>query len=249
MTSIRRRMEGGEQLLGAFVQLRDTTAAEFIGGLGLDFMCLEAEHSGFTTTAIQAMVAAAGLTATPALVRVPGADPIAIAAALDAGAAGIIVPRVDTAEQAAAVVQATRYPPFGQRGLGPSRASGFGVRIPEYLARANDDLLLAIQVETAAAVDNLDALLAVDGIDMMFVGPGDLSCSLGIADMGGAEMRRIVGGLLDRTAAAGHLRGVFAGAPDGARGWRQVGAELVILGSDLMWLAAGITEAAAIARD
>jgi 4-hydroxy-2-oxoheptanedioate aldolase len=247
--TVRTQMESGEQLLGTFVQLRDPTAAEFGGRLGLDFLCIEAEHSGHSTVSVQSMVSAAALAPAPALVRVAGGDPIVISAALDAGAEGIIVPRIDTAAQAAAVAAWARYPPKGGRGLGPGRAAGFGATIPQYLARANRELLVAIQVETAAAVDNLDALLAVDGIDMIFVGPGDLACSLGIADMGGPEMQEIVASVLTRTAAAGRLRGVFAPTAAHARAWRESGAELVILGSDLSWLAAGVSGAVAAARD
>jgi 4-hydroxy-2-oxoheptanedioate aldolase len=157
----------------------------------------------------------------------------------------VIVPRVDDAAGAAGAVAATRYPPIGERGLGPSRATGFGVDIPAYLKRANDDLLLAIQVETGAAVDALDSLLEVDGVDMIFVGPGDLGCSLGIDDPKDPELRRIVESIITRSRDAGRLAGVWAANTADAARWRDAGAELVILGSDLIWLARGVTAALA----
>jgi 4-hydroxy-2-oxoheptanedioate aldolase len=233
-------MEDGERLTGTFVQSPDPGACEFLGRLGFDLLCLEGEHSAMGVETVQRLVAAADLAPVPALVRVAGNEPIAIAAALDAGAAGIVVPRIDSGADAAAAVAATRYPPQGTRGLGPSRAAGYGVRIRDYLGRANRELLLAIQVESQAAVENLDSILAVEGVDMIFVGPGDLACSLGIDDPSSPELREEVESVLERSRAAGRLTGVFTGAPDDARRWRDSGTDLVILGSDLTWLARGV---------
>ena len=100
-----------------------------------------------------------------------------IAAALDSGARGILVPRVSSAAQAAAAVEAARYPPLGRRGVGPGRAASYGYRIPEYLAGANAELVVALQVETAEGLDNVDAIAATEGVDVVFVG-GDLSVSI-----------------------------------------------------------------------
>jgi 4-hydroxy-2-oxoheptanedioate aldolase len=241
----RARLLAGEALTGTFVQSHDPGQFEFLGRLGFDFLCVEGEHSAMGVESVRALVAAGALAPIPAMVRVAGNDPIAIAAALDAGAAGVVVPRVDDAEGAAAAVAATRYPPLGERGLGPSRATGFGVDIPAYLARANDTLLLAVQVETRAAVDNLDAILAVDGVDMIFVGPGDLGCSLGIDDPTDPELTGTVESILRRTREADRLAGVWAPAPSAAARWREAGAQLVILGSDLIWLARGVQSALA----
>jgi 4-hydroxy-2-oxoheptanedioate aldolase len=236
-TTVRRRMEAGEGLVGTFVQGHDTAAMELLGGLGLDLLCVEAEHSAMGPETIRGLVAAADVAGAPALVRVSGNDATAIAGALDAGAQGIVVPRVDSAPEAVAAVASTRYPPVGVRGLGPGRAAAYGGDIPAYLERANADLLLAVQVETRAAVDGLDSLLEVDGVDMFFVGPGDLACSLGIADPRDPEL------ILSRTAAAGRLTGIFAGDPEAAKRWRAAGADLVILGSDFTWLGAGVKAA------
>jgi 4-hydroxy-2-oxoheptanedioate aldolase len=238
--TLRARIEAGERLTGTFVQSRDPGSCEFLGRLGFDLLCIEGEHSAMAAETVQALVAAADLAPIPSLVRVAGNEPVAIAAALDAGAHGIVVPRVETAEQAAAAVAAARFPPQGARGLGPSRATGFGAQITEYLARANRDLLLAIQVETRAAVDGLDSLLSVEGLDMIFVGPGDLACSMEIADLTGPEVHVAVESVLERSRAAGRLTGVFAGTPADAKRWRDAGTDLVLLGSDLTWLAKGV---------
>ncbi len=239
----RARMEVGEKLVGTFVQSHDTAAAEFLAGLGLDLLCVEAEHSAMGPETVRGLVAASELGGVPALVRVNGNDATAIAAALDSGAQGIIVPRVDSAADAAAAVASTRYPPDGSRGLGPGRAAAYGGDIPAYLERANRELLLAIQVETRAAVDDLDAILAVDGVDMIFVGPGDLACSLGIADPSSPELLETIESILRRSADAGRLTGIFAPGADAANRWREAGAALVVLGSDLVWLAQGVSSA------
>jgi 4-hydroxy-2-oxoheptanedioate aldolase len=236
---VRERLTAGERLVGVFMQLRDPAAYEWVGRLGFDVLCVEAEHSSVTVETMQSVTAFGELTPSAMIARVTGNDPLAIAGALDAGVQGIIVPRVSSAAEAAAAVAATRYPPAGQRGLGPSRATGYGADIPAYLARANGDLLLAIQIETREAVDQLDDLLAVDGVDLIFVGPGDLACSLGVP-FGGPEVRSVVSDVLERARAAGRLTGVWSGSAADAAAWRAAGVGLVILGSDLMWLAAGV---------
>ena len=131
------------------------------------------------------------------------------------------MPRVDTPAEAAAAVAASRYPPDGQRGLGPAWATRYGARLPEYRASANERLLLAVQVETRAALDGLDGLLAVAGLDLIFVGPGDLGCSLGIDDPRSEELMGTVESVLRRAAAAGRLTGVFAADATDARRWRE----------------------------
>jgi 4-hydroxy-2-oxoheptanedioate aldolase len=241
----RARMRAGEALTGTFVQSHDPGQCEFLGRLGFDFLAVEGEHSAMGIETVQSLVSAAALAPIPALVRIAGNEPIAIAAALDAGAAGVIVPRVDDPTGAIAAVAATRYPPIGERGLGPSRATGFGVDIPAYLKRANEDLLLAIQVETAAAVAALDSLLEVDGVDMIFVGPGDLGCSLGIEDPTSAVLQGIVESIITQSREHGRMAGVWAANTADAARWRDAGAELVILGSDLIWLARGVQAALA----
>jgi 4-hydroxy-2-oxoheptanedioate aldolase len=248
MTSVRARLSRGDQLLGTFVQLRDPASCERAARCGLDVLVMEGEHSGMGVETIQQLVAATQLTAARALVRVAGNDPVLIAAALDAGADGIIVPRVNTVAEARDAVDAARYPPVGHRGLGPSRATAYGDDIFGYLVRANDELLVAIQVETREALENLDELLGVPGVDLFFVGPGDLAVSLGIEDPASPELRNAIESVLAGAREAGRLAGVFAATPVDAARWREAGVELVVLGSDLTWLAAGLGAAVVESR-
>lgn len=248
MTGVRARLSRGEQLLGTFVQLRDPAACELAARCGLDVLVIEGEHSSMGVETIQQLVAATQLTPARALVRVAGNDPVLIAAALDAGADGVIVPRIGTAAEARDAVDAARYPPVGHRGLGPSRATAYGADIFGYLRRANDDLLVAIQVETREALEHLDELLGVPGVDLFFVGPGDLSVSLGIEDPASPELREAIESVLAGAREAGRLAGVFAATPAVAARWRSAGVGLVVLGSDLGWLAAGLGGAVAELR-
>lgn len=239
--ALRGRILAGERLAGPFVQTAHPAVPELLGSLGVDFVCIDQEHSAMGPETVQALVAGAGVSSVPALVRVADATPHHIAAALDAGAAGVLVPRVSSAAAARDVVRWSRYPPLGERGLGPGRAAGYGRAIPELLARANDEVLVAVQIETRAAVDALDEILVVEGVDLLFVGPGDLSASLGL-DGGLADPRlpEVVAGILRRARAAGRATGVFA--PDARTGasWQAEGVQLLVLASDLALLAGAV---------
>ncbi len=154
---------------------------------GLDFVCIDWEHSQISRERIEDLIRACDVHAVPAMVRVPGHAPEAIAAVLDAGAQGVLVPRVSTAHRARAAVQATRYPPIGARGVGPGRAAAYGYRIPDYLTAANDGIALAIRVETAEGLANIEEISEVDGVDVIFIGPGDLSVSIDAMGPNGRE--------------------------------------------------------------
>jgi 4-hydroxy-2-oxoheptanedioate aldolase len=128
--------------------------------------------------------------------------------------------------------------------MGPGRASGYGRRIAESLARADEETLVAVQIETRAALDVLDEILGVDGVDLIFVGPGDLSVSLGLAGgLADPRLRPVVEDVLDRAAAAGKATGVFAADVEGGAGWLARGVGLVLVGSDLGFLAAAVEHA------
>lgn len=227
-----------ERVAGPFVQTPHPVVPELLGRLGVDFVCIDQEHSGLGPETVQSLVAAAALGGVPALVRVADATAHHIAAALDAGAAGVLVPRVSSAAAARDVVRWSRYPPAGERGLGPGRASGYGRAIPELLARANTEVLVAVQIETRAAHDALDEIVAVDGVDLVFVGPGDLSASLGLeGGLADPRLRDVVAGILHRAREAGRATGVFALDAGSAAAWWAEGVELVVLSSDLGLLA------------
>jgi 4-hydroxy-2-oxoheptanedioate aldolase len=238
---LRVRLRDGGRAVGTFVQTPSPVVPELLGQLGVDFVCIDQEHSALGPESVQALVAGAALGRTPGLVRVADASAHHIGSALDAGAAGVLVPRVSSAAAAQDVVRWSRYPPTGERGLGPGRAAGYGRGIPDALARANDEVLVAVPIETRAAVDAFDEILAVAGVDLIFVGPGDLSASLGLAGgLADPALRGIVEDLLARARAAGRLTGMFALDAERARPWLDDGVQLVIVGSDLELLAGAV---------
>jgi 4-hydroxy-2-oxoheptanedioate aldolase len=219
-----------------------------VSGLGLDFVCVEAEHSPMTRENVHALVAAAALGGTPALVRVADNAVVEIAGALDAGAAGVIVPRVDSADEAAAAVRAARFPPAGARGIGPGRATGYGRSVPEYFERANDETLVAVQIESGRAVRDAAAIARVDGLDLVFVGPGDLAASLGVP-FGDERVAEAVLSVLAAAREAGCPAGIWAPSAGGARRWLHAGFQLVIVGSELGFLAEGLERSLAQLRE
>lgn len=241
MHGFRGRCTGGELAIGTFAAIPHSVAIEVTAAAGPDFICIDWEHAQISRERIEDLVRAADVQSVPAMVRVPGHGPESIAAALDAGAAGVLVPRVSTAEQARAAVQATRYPPVGARGVGPGRAAGYGYRMADYLAEANETLLLAIQVETAEGLANIDAIADVEGVDVIFIGPGDLSVSIDAMGPAGAERLKVA----IETIAGAALRaertvGIFRPSSNDVATWADFGIRFFIIASDTMFLGASV---------
>jgi 4-hydroxy-2-oxoheptanedioate aldolase len=249
MQNFQERCTGGEVTIGTFAAIPHPVAIEVTASAGVDFICIDWEHAQISRERIEDLVRAADVHGVPAMVRVPGHAAESIAAALDAGAAGVLVPRVSTAEQARAAVQATRYPPVGARGVGPGRAAAYGYRIPDYLAAANKSLLLAIQVETAEGLANIDAIAAVDGVDVIFIGPGDLSVSIDAMGPAGAKkLNAAIETIAKAATRAGRTVGIFRPSPDDIGTWAQSGIRFFILASDTMFLGASVAAAMEAAK-
>jgi 2-keto-3-deoxy-L-rhamnonate aldolase RhmA len=151
-----------------------------LGHAGFEWLVVETEHNALDAAETQQMLMA--IDSTPALpfVRLPSRDPVGVQRALDMGAMGVMTPMIRTADDAAAVVRATRYPPSGARGYGPLRAARYGQDAADYFYRANDHILTMFIIETREAVDNLDAIAAVPGVDVLYFGPFDLCLSIGL---------------------------------------------------------------------
>lgn len=176
----RTRLRNGEALFGTLLNLPSTTVAEVLAGAGFDWLFIDAEHGAIGTSALLSILQAVDRDIA-CIVRLSELNGGAIKKALDLGAHGIMVPQVETAEQAAEAVRLARYAPAGERGMGLSRAHGYGFSFDDYLARANDEVTVIVQAEHARAVENIEEIAAVDGLDAVFIGPYDLSASLGHA--------------------------------------------------------------------
>lgn len=237
------RLRAGETLVGTFVETPSLAVCEVLGSCGFDVLVADAEHAPLSPADIQTIVVAADLAGCAALVRLAGDDASQIQHALDAGAAGIIVPRVHTADQAAGVVANATYPPGGRRGAGPGRASLYGLDRQAALEEARARTLVAVQIESAEAVRNIESILAVDGLGMAFVGPNDLGLSLGQPP--DQELRRVIDEVLAHARAHRVSTGILAPTAELAQRYRSAGVSLILTGTDLGLLAAGARRAVA----
>ncbi|WP_117194748.1 HpcH/HpaI aldolase family protein [Rhizobium terrae] len=250
MSDFRKKCISCERVIGTFAAIPNPVAIEVAAAAGLDFLCIDAEHSQIDRELVENLVRAADVHRVPAMVRVPGHAPEWIQTVLDAGAAGVLVPRVSTAAQARAAVAATRYPPIGERGVGPGRASGYGYRIPDYLASANESLVLSIQIETAEGLANVDEIVAVEGVDVIFIGPGDLSVSINAMGPPGAEkLNAAIITIADAARKAGKAVGIFRPSADDVGRWAGVGITFFMLASDTMFLGASLAAGVAAAHN
>ena len=178
---VKEKLKGGRASVGTFVEMNNPDVAEQLSDLGFDWLVFDVEHGTFTFPEVQRMIQAMG--AKPdciPLVRIPCNDPVYCKWALDIGSYGVVCPFVNTREEALSVVQSCKYPPEGTRGCGPRRASRYGANYEDYVKNANEEVLVVVMVETQQALDNLDDILSVHGVDATFVGPDDLSLNLGL---------------------------------------------------------------------
>jgi len=178
---VKEKLRAGKPSIGTWVEMNDPDVSEQLASLGFDWLVFDVEHGLFTMPDIQRMMQSMSSTPTCIpLVRVPINDPVYFKWALDMGAYGVVVPLVNTREEALKAVQASKYPPEGIRGCGPRRASKYYSRHADYVNSANDEVLVVVMIETQKAIDSLDEILSVKGVDAAFVGPDDLSLNLGV---------------------------------------------------------------------
>ncbi len=223
---------------GFFVSLADPVAAEIAAGAGFDVIVIDAEHAPNDLRSILGQLQAASTTGVEAAVRVPDADATFIKQVLDLGVRTLIVPMIDDAEQATAAVRATRYPPNGVRGVSSARAARWG-RVPSYHANADEDICLIVQVESSAALAQIEEISAVDGIDSVFVGPMDLATSLGYPGGGtDPDVVAIVVDALSRISTQRAVPSVMAVSPDLVVTYGNAGARFITVGVDTALLAA-----------
>ena len=257
VAAFRGAIRSGERVVGGWVSIGHPAVAEITAAAGYDFVTIDTEHAANSIETVENLVRAvdAAGDAVP-IVRPPAADPVAIKRVLDTGAGGLMVPRVDSAETANGVVEATRYPPTGVRGAAAGRASGYGRTFPTYLERADGALTRIVQIETAAAVAAAGDIAGVEGIDALFVGPTDLSAALDVhLDLDADEFRAAVEAVIDAAADEDVPVGVFATEPDRLDGWLAMGFDFAIVGFDAAFLAErnetmrSAFERAAAARD
>ncbi|WP_254830682.1 HpcH/HpaI aldolase family protein [Haloglomus salinum] len=248
---MRDALRSGDPVVGTWASLADPAVAELLAP-DADFVMLDTEHtpnSLETVTDCARAVDAAPGDALP-LARVPWNDPVRIKRVLDTGVAGVMVPMVESADEAAAAVEACRYPPGGMRGIAAARASDYGRNFEAYVETANQEVLTILQIETEAGVENAADIAAVEGVDALFVGPADLSANLGVfAEWSSPELREAIGTVLEAGETAGTPVGTLGSSPDEIRTLGSLGFGFLIAGVDTAMLLDGVAEAVGAARE
>ncbi len=236
------RLRAGELLRGTMLTLPSPEVADMVSRCGFDWLFLDGEHGSPTTLEWQRLLMAIGGRCA-SLLRVPVLGEAPIKTALDLGVDGIIVPMVNSAQQAREAVSWSRYPPAGRRGIGLARAQGYGLEFADYMEHANERLAVVVQAEHIDAVDNIEEIAAVEGLDAVFVGPYDLSASLG--KTGAVDDPEVVAAI-DRVTrvcrARGLALGYFGVSADSVLPYVERGFNLVCAGTDAGFVTAGASD-------
>ena len=227
---MKEKLSRGEVVIGSFLYIPSSKLTEIVGWLGFDFVVIDMEHGPVDTSQAEDMVRAAEHAGATPIIRVSHNTPHLILRALDIGAQAIHVPEINTKEEAELAAASARYGPVGHRGLAGVRAAKYGLHepLPDYAARANEDNMVIAHIEHYRAVENLDALLAVEGIDIYYLGPEDLSNSLGIPGKSkDPKVVELVEDSIRRIAAAGKVAGCIAADAATARHYCELGARYI----------------------
>lgn len=236
----RLKSAGGHAPLGTWVMSASPLVVEAIGHAGFDWGVLDMEHAPLDLMTLVHMLQAVGNTKMVPVVRVPWNDTVTVKRVLDAGAHTLLFPFVQSADEARRAVAATRYPPEGVRGMaGMSRGSKFGT-VPDYFKTANRNIGVIVQLETLAAVAQLEAIAAVPGVDALFLGPADLSGSMGhVGELNHPEVMAVMADAARRCKAVGKPVGTVGGTPEMVVRYRASGYDFVAIASDLGLLMRG----------
>lgn len=249
VNTLKKTLKSGQVQRGIWLTSGTGILAELAGTAGFDWCLIDGEHGPNTVSEILPQLQALAISGTPAVVRVANAEAWMIKQVLDLGCQTVVVPMVDDAQTADAMARAMRYPPQGNRGMGASlaRATGFGA-VADYPHTANDQVCLLVQAESAQAVENIDAIAAIEGVDGVFVGPADLSADMGYPGQPDhPEVEAAIDHLIARTVAAGKIAGIITFDESRLNEYAEkgvtflgVGGDMMILGSALRGLAARI---------
>ncbi len=232
---------GARPPLGTWIMSASPIVAEAVGLTGMEWGVIDMEHSPLDLRDVVHMLQAVAGTPLVPVLRVPWNDPVTFKRVLDAGAQTLLVPFVQNADEARRAVAATRYPPAGMRGMaGMSRGSRFGTA-PDYFKTANDGMGVIVQLETVEAVAQLEAIASVPGVDSIFLGPADLSGTMGFAgQLTHPEVMRLMGDAVQRCKALGKPVGTVGGTPEVVTQYRAMGFDYVAIASDLGLLMRGL---------
>ncbi len=239
--TLKEKLRSGKPSIGTWMTMAHPSIAEIMAMAGYDFVVIETEHTAIDVSEVLPLLIAIERRGSIPMVRLAWNDPIQAKAVLDSGAAGVLVPMVNTKADAELAVRMTKYPPLGDRGVGLARAQGYGADFEEYVRTANDDGLLLVQIEHRTAVENIEEILSVPGIDGTYIGPYDLSMSLGIpGQLTHPDVIAAKEKVLAATLRAGLISGVHFVHPDTAaadcKAAIEQGYRLIVVGTDILLL-------------
>lgn len=241
MKNLKQRLKQGDTLNGCWLSLGSSLTAEIVGQSGFDWVLIDLEHGAGTEKDVLVQLQALEHTGAGALVRVESAEPQRIHRVLDMGAEGIMCPKINTAEDAQKVVRGLHYPPHGNRGVAKMvRATNFAQNFDQYYQASRDAVLGVVQIETVEVLNHLDAVAAIDGVDVLFIGPADLSMELGI--FGQFDHPRFQEALKETVNAAhkaGKSTGILFFNPNDYRKYHDLGIRLIACGADATFVADG----------
>ena len=232
---VKQKLKNGEAVIGTFVKTIDPSVVEILGCTGMEFFVIDSEHVSYNPETITDLVRASDLTGIVPIVRVREATAVNIMQALDTGALGYHAPNVDTPEQARIAVDAGRYTPLGNRGFAPThRAASYGMMDKqEYIDKANREVLSIIHCETMESLNNLDEILKLEELDVVFIGPMDLSQSYGVpGKITDPEVKAAIDTITAKTLAAGKAVGTTAASAEAAKALIAKGVQYILLSSD-----------------
>lgn len=235
------RLAAGNTCFGLFLVSASNLVAECCAVRGTDWILVDMEASPVDRRDLVVMLQALNGSQATCMARIARNDRQLIEAALDSGALGIMVPKVESAAEARLIVESAYYPPKGRRGVNPIRCSGYFKRLPEYFAVANDSILTIAQIETREALQNLDDIAATEGIDVLFVGCGDLASELGQpGQVEGPAMEAAIEQVVTACKKHGKVPGIFAYTTDLAVRYAAQGFRFIAIGNDLKLLAGAL---------
>jgi len=232
-------LAAGEKQIGCWMSFADGQAAEIMGTAGFDWLVIDGEHAPNDIRSIRDQLLALAASPSHPVVRVPIGETWMIKQVLDVGAQTVLVPMVESGDQARELVRACTYPPEGTRGVGAmgGRATMFG-SIPDYIPTADAEICLLVQVESRAGLAALDDILAVEGVDGVFIGPADLSTDMGFkGDSAAPEVRAAIADALARIKAAGKAPGILGVTEEATQAYADMGAQFLAVGIDVLLLA------------
>ena len=244
---VRRRLAAGEASIGTWLALPSPEAAEYVSRLGFDWLVVDSEHNAIDIRTLAQMFGAMGRTVTAPMVRIPWNDPQNFKRVLDAGAWGVVVPMVNSREEAERAVEATRYQPLGGRSVGGGRhALSFATTAAEYYAHANDEVLLVLQIEHIDGVEHADEIFSVPGVDACFIGPNDLGASMGIGlgvplECDHPRMIEAIAHIREKAKKHGVAPGIHCSSADAVNQGLQEGFQFCAMASVLRYLLAGLS--------